>query len=30
LQPPVSFLGGDAIQEVVEWNLRLGVDGGRV
>jgi hypothetical protein len=28
LQPPVSFLGGDALQEAVEWNLRLGVDGG--
>jgi hypothetical protein len=29
LQPPVSFLGGDALQEAVEWNLRLGVGGGR-
>jgi hypothetical protein len=28
LQPPVSFLGGDALQEVVEWNLRPGVGGG--
>jgi hypothetical protein len=29
LQPPVSFLGGDTLQEVVEWNLRPGVSGGR-
>jgi hypothetical protein len=29
LQPPVSFIGGDALQEAVEWNLRLGVSGGR-
>jgi hypothetical protein len=29
LQPPVSFFGGDALQEVVEWNSRLGVGGGR-
>jgi hypothetical protein len=29
LQPLVSFLGGDALQEVVEWNSRLGVGGGR-
>jgi hypothetical protein len=29
LQPAVSFLGGDALQEVVEWNLRPGVGGGR-
>jgi hypothetical protein len=28
LQPPVSFLGGDALQEVVEWNPRPGVGGG--
>jgi hypothetical protein len=25
----VSFLGGDALQEVVEWNPRPGVGGGR-
>jgi hypothetical protein len=25
----VSFLGGDALEEVVEWNPRLGVDGDR-
>jgi hypothetical protein len=25
----MSFLGGDALQEVVEWNPRLGVGGGR-
>jgi hypothetical protein len=30
LQPPMSFLGDDALQEPVEWNLRPGVDGGRV
>jgi hypothetical protein len=29
LQPPVSFLGGDGLQEAVEWNPRPGVDGGR-
>jgi hypothetical protein len=29
LQPPVSFLGSDALQEAVEWNLRPGVSGGR-
>jgi hypothetical protein len=29
LQPPMSFLGGDALQEVVEWNPRPGVGGGR-
>jgi hypothetical protein len=29
LQPPVSFLGGDALQEAVEWNSRPGVGGGR-
>jgi hypothetical protein len=29
LQPPVSFLGGDFLQEVIEWNSRLGVGGGR-
>jgi hypothetical protein len=28
LQPPVSFLSGDALQEVVEWNLRPEVYGG--
>jgi hypothetical protein len=28
LLPPVSFLGGDALQEVVEWNPRLGVGEG--
>jgi hypothetical protein len=28
LHPPVSFLGGDALQEVVEWNLRPRVSGG--
>jgi hypothetical protein len=28
LQPPMSFLGGDALQEAVEWNPRPGVDGG--
>jgi hypothetical protein len=28
LQRPVSFLGGDALQEVVEWNPRPGVGGG--
>jgi hypothetical protein len=29
LQPLVSFLGGDALQEAVEWNPRPGVGGGR-
>jgi hypothetical protein len=29
LQPPMSFLGGDALQEAVEWNLRPGVSVGR-
>jgi hypothetical protein len=29
LQPPMSFLGGDALQEAVEWNPRPGVSGGR-
>jgi hypothetical protein len=29
LQPPVSFLGGDALQEAVEWSPRPGVGGGR-
>jgi hypothetical protein len=24
----MSFLGGDALQEAVEWNPRLGVGGG--
>jgi hypothetical protein len=28
LQPPVSFLGGDVLQEAVEWNLKPGVSGG--
>jgi hypothetical protein len=28
LHPPMSFLGGDALQEVVEWNPRPGVSGG--
>jgi hypothetical protein len=28
LKPPVSFLGGDALHEAVEWNPRLGVGGG--
>jgi hypothetical protein len=28
LQPPLSFLGGDARQEVVEWNPRPRVSGG--
>jgi hypothetical protein len=28
LQPPMSFLGCDALQEVVERNLRPGVGGG--
>jgi hypothetical protein len=28
LQPPMSFLGGDAFQEVVEWKPRPGVRGG--
>jgi hypothetical protein len=25
LQPPMSFLGGDALKEVVEWNPRPAV-----
>jgi hypothetical protein len=29
LQPPMSFHGGDTLQDVVEWNLRPGVSGGR-
>jgi hypothetical protein len=29
LQPPSSFLGSDALQEVVERNLRSRVGGGR-
>jgi hypothetical protein len=29
LWPPVSLLGGDALQEAVEWSPRLGVGGGR-
>jgi hypothetical protein len=29
LQPPMSFLGGDALQEAVEWNPRPGVSRGR-
>jgi hypothetical protein len=28
LYTSVSFLGGDALQEVVEWNSRPRVDGG--
>jgi hypothetical protein len=28
LQPPMSFLGGDALQEAVEWNPSPGVGGG--
>jgi hypothetical protein len=28
LQPPTSFLGGDALQEAVEWISRPGVGGG--
>jgi hypothetical protein len=28
LQPPMSFLGGDALQEAVERNQRPGVGGG--
>jgi hypothetical protein len=28
LQPPVSFIGGDALQEAVEWNPRHGVGEG--
>jgi hypothetical protein len=28
LQPPMSFLGSDALQEVEEWNARPGVGGG--
>jgi hypothetical protein len=27
LQPPMSFLDGDALQEKVEWNPRPGVGG---
>jgi hypothetical protein len=29
LQSPVSFLGGDALQEAVEWNPTPRVSGGR-
>jgi hypothetical protein len=29
LRPPMSFLGGAALQEAVEWKSRLGVSGGR-
>jgi hypothetical protein len=29
LQPPICFLGGDALQEVVDWNARPRVSGGR-
>jgi hypothetical protein len=29
LQPPMSLLDGDALQEAVKWNLRPGVSGGR-
>jgi hypothetical protein len=29
LQPPMSFLGGDALQETVEQNPKPGVGGGR-
>jgi hypothetical protein len=29
LQPPMSFLCGDALQEAIEWNPRPGVSGGR-
>jgi hypothetical protein len=28
LQPPMNFLGNDALQEAVEWNPRPGVSGG--
>jgi hypothetical protein len=28
LQPPMSFLSGDTLQEAVEWNLRPEVGGG--
>jgi hypothetical protein len=28
LHPPASFIGGDALQETVEWNPRAGVSGG--
>jgi hypothetical protein len=28
MQPPMSFLGSDALQEAVEWNPRPGVSGG--
>jgi hypothetical protein len=28
LQPSMSFLGGNALQEAVEWNPRPGVGGG--
>jgi hypothetical protein len=27
LQPPVTFLGGDVLQEATEWNKRPGVSG---
>jgi hypothetical protein len=29
LQPPMSFLGGDTLQEAVEWNLIPRVGRGR-
>jgi hypothetical protein len=29
LQPPMSFLGGDALQEAAEWNMRPGAGGDR-
>jgi hypothetical protein len=29
LQPSVSFLGGDALQDAVEWNPSPEIDGGR-
>jgi hypothetical protein len=29
LQPPMSFLGSDALQETVEWNPRPRIGGGR-
>jgi hypothetical protein len=28
LQPPMSFLGGDALQEAIEWNPRPRASGG--
>jgi hypothetical protein len=28
LQPPMTFVGGDTLQEVVEWNSRPVVVGG--